>query len=64
MEQKRIHRLKVAALIFKGTSDDLFFWVLIDTLFLTQVKGFSVTEVSLRLYHLVLGVAPVQALWL
>lgn len=47
MEKERVHRLKVATLIFKGTSDDLLFWVLIDTLFLTEVKGFTATEVSL-----------------
>ncbi len=47
MEQKRIHRLKQAVLIFRGTSDDLFFWTLIDTLFLTVAKGLTGTEVSL-----------------
>lgn len=47
MEQERVHRLKIATLIFKGTSDDLLFWVLIDTLFLTVVKGFTDVEVSL-----------------
>ena len=47
MEQSKIHKLKIAAFIFKGTSDDLFFWVLIDTLFLTVVKKFTVAEVSL-----------------
>ncbi len=47
MEQERVHRLKIATIIFKGTSDDLLFWVLIDTLFLTAVRGFTATEVSL-----------------
>lgn len=47
MKQKHVHRLKLATLVFKGTSGDLLFWALIDTLFLTQVNGFTVTEVSL-----------------
>lgn len=34
------------AKIYMGTSDDLLFWVLIDTLFLSVVKGLSTEQIS------------------
>ncbi len=46
-EEKIVERNNTIFPWFMGLSSDLLFWVAIDTLFLTIVKGFSASQISL-----------------
>jgi len=46
-EQKKNNSLLNRLIVYKGTSDDLIFWVLTDVLFLSSVKGFTDVQISM-----------------
>lgn len=46
-EKNQTQGLRTLLCVFKGTSGDLLFWAMIDTLFLSTVKGYSAEQISL-----------------
>jgi len=55
--KKNNNKLLRAMKIFIGTSDDLMFWALMDTLFLSVVKGLDAVQISL-IFSIAYWIAP------